>query len=373
MKIAYLSTFYPFRGGIAQFNASVFRELEKLGHDVRAYTFTTQYPKAFFPGETQFVTNIDNVDSIPSERILNSVNPLTYINSAKIIKKFEPDLLIMKFWMPFFGPSLGYVAGNQSKKTKVITILDNVKPHEPKFFDKAFAKYFLKRNNGFVVMSDKVGEDLNSFLPNAKYVNLPHPLYNHFGKIVSVNEARQKLNINPDKKTLLFFGFIREYKGLDILIKAMNLLDNSYQLVIAGEIYGNFEKYDSLISENKNASNIHKHVRYITDDEVSNYFSASDVCILPYKSATQSGITGISYYFELPMIATNVGGLSEIIIHEKTGLIVENPSETLLAAGIEKYFAEKKMDVFVQNIRNLKMDLSWDKFTSELISFSKNL
>ncbi len=373
MRIAYLSTFYPFRGGIAQFNASVLREFQKAGHTADAYTFTTQYPNFLFPGETQFVKDGDIVDKIDAKRILNTANPLTWPGAATKIKKTEPDLLIMKYWMSYFGPSLGYVAGRMSKNTKVITILDNVIPHEKKFFDAPFTRYFLKRNTGFVAMSDKVKNDLLYYLPEAKVSLLPHPLYDHFGEIADKESAKKSLGLDETKKTLLFFGFIRDYKGLDLLIDAFGKLDKSYQLVIAGEVYGNFDKYDSMIADNPNKENIHKHVKYISDNEVSTYFSASDVCILPYKGATQSGITGISYHFEVPMIATDVGGLAEIIHHEKTGIIVKSPDAGLIAEGITEFFNKQETFNFKQNIRNLKKELSWKNFAEKLIDFSKTI
>ncbi len=373
MNIAYLSTFFPFRGGIAQFNASVLRELEKSGHNTSAFTFKVQYPGFLFPGETQMVQDDDIVDEIKSQRILNSAIPFNWPVAASKIKKFNPDLLIMKYWMSYFGPSLGYVAGRMSPNTKVLTILDNVIPHEKKFFDNAFTKYFLNKNHGFIAMSEKVKTDLLSFLPDAKVKLLPHPLYDHFGDIQDKTESRKKLGISEDKKTILFFGFIRDYKGLDILIEAFGNLDESYQLVIAGEVYGNFDKYDTQIDKLPNKQNVHKHVKYISDNDVRDYFSAADVCVLPYKSATQSGITGISYHFETPMIATDVGGLAEIIHHEKTGLIVKTPAADVLRQGLIDYFEAYKIDVFKNNIRNLKEELSWKKFANEILKFSKTI
>lgn len=373
MKIAYLSTFYPFRGGIAQFNASLYNALAKQGHKVDTFTFTTQYPSFLFPGETQMVKDGDNAEIINSQRILNSANPFTYPCAAKKIRKTTPDLLIMKYWMSYFGPSLGYVAGKLSKDAVVITILDNVIPHEKKFFDKAFTKYFLKRNTAFVAMSDKVKDDLLSLMPEAKCKLIPHPLYNHFGEIKDKISSREKLGINLDKKTLLFFGFIRDYKGLDLLIDAFAELDESYQLLIAGEVYGSFDKYKSQIANNQRKDDIHPHVKYISDDEVPLFFSAADLCILPYKSATQSGITGISYHFELPMIATDVGGLAEIIHHKKTGLIVERPNSTQISQTIKKFFEKEYNRDFISNIRNLKESLSWDKFALQITDFADEL
>lgn len=371
MRIAYLSTFYPFRGGIAQFNAAVYKALENLNHEVNAYTFTTQYPSFLFPGETQFVKENDNVEKIPAQRILSTVNPFSYHSAAKKIKQNPPDLLLMKYWMSFFAPSLGYVAGKIKSDTKIITILDNVIPHEKKFYDKAFTRYFLKKNTAFIAMSDKVKNDLLSFNKNARVKLVPHPLYDHFGELRNKIQSKQELGLNPDKKTILFFGFIRDYKGLDLLIDAFSRCDNSIQLLIAGEVYGSFDKYRKLIDINPRKADIHSHIKYISDVEVPLYFSAADACILPYKSATQSGITGISYHFEVPVIATDVGGLSEIVKHEKTGLIVKNATSDAIAESINDFFSTEKSEYFRNNIKELKEELSWHNFAKEIIKMAE--
>lgn len=385
MKIAFLSTFYPFRGGIAQFNASLYRAFEKE-HSVKAFTFTRQYPDFLFPGETQMVTAKDNADNIPSERILDTLNPLTYFSAASQIKEFAPDILVMKYWMSYMAPSLGTVAKrvrNQVVQTpslredrggpRIMTILDNVIPHEKRFFDEAFTKYFLRQNHGFVVMSDSVKNDLLTLAPDAKYISHPHPLYDHFGKSVDPSEAKKKLNIPVGKKVVLFFGFIRDYKGLDLLIEAMSKLNEEYVLVIAGEAYGSFDKYAQQIERLGVKDKISLHVRYISDDEVPLFFSSADVCVLPYKSATQSGITSIAYHFDLPMIATDTGGLKESIHHEKTGLIVSTPNSKLIAQAIEQYFVQNKKAEFRNEIKLLKSKLSWSSLSNAIIDFSKSL
>lgn len=373
MNISFLSTFYPFRGGIAQFNASLYRVLEKE-HNVRAYTFTTQYPNILFPGTSQFVSHDDKMaDKIPSERILSTINPITYLNTASAIKKQLPDLLIMRYWMPFFAPSLGTVAKQLKNKCKIISILDNVTPHEKRIGDTALTKYFLNNIHGFVVMSGTVEKDLLALKPHAKYISHPHPLYNHFGKKVESAEARKKLNLPVEKKIILFFGFIRDYKGLDILIDAIEHSPDDYLLVIAGEVYGSFDKYQEQIENKKLSHNINLQVRYISDSEVPLFFSAADVCVLPYKSATQSGITSIALHFELPVIATDVGGLTESIEHDKTGLIVKTPNATLIRNAIDYYFSENKKQAFSANISKLKAELSWEHFTKAMLDFSKTL
>ena len=372
MKIAFLSTFFPFRGGIAQFNALLYRALEKE-NTIKAFTFKRQYPEFLFPGETQFVTPEDKVDEIPAIRVLDSINPLTYILSARKVKEFEPDIIITKYWMTFFGPSLGYVCKKLNRKAKRISVLDNVIPHEKRFFDGFCNRYFLNNNDGFIVMSDAVLNDLISIKPEAKYLRVNHPVYDHFPALINQDEAQKQLGLDPSKKTILFFGFIRDYKGLDLLIQAMEDLDESYQLVIAGEVYGSFEKYQLLVNQSKAKNRISLFNKYIGDDDVAIYFSASDVCVLPYKSATQSGITSISNHYNLPIIATNVGGLKETIHHEKTGLIVDVADSKEIARTINHYFNHDYKSVFAQNIAIEKAENSWENFGKKLIEFSKTL
>lgn len=372
MRIAFLSTFYPYRGGIAQFNASLYRALEKE-HQVKAFTFTRQYPEILFPGKTQMVENDETADRIPSVRVLDSVNPFTYWQTARKINAFQPDLLIMKYWMSFLAPSLGTAASLVHKRTKIITVLDNVIPHEKKFFDNAFTKYFLNRNNGFVAMSDAVMHDLYTLRPQAKCLRMDHPLYNHFGKPAGREESCRQLQIEPSGKNLLFFGFIRDYKGLDLLIDAFGRLDKTYRLIIAGECYGSFDKYQAMIDASPNKENIHVFTDYIPDSKVPFFFGAADVCILPYKSATQSGITSIAYHFGIPIIATDTGGLKESISHGSTGLIVPEAKSDLISGAIKSYF-EKDMQALMKNsIARLKEKLSWETFAEGIINFSNSL
>lgn len=372
MKIAQLSTIYPFRGGIAQFNASLYRALEKK-HEVKAYTFIRQYPDFLFPGKNQYVQPNDIPDIIPSTVCLDTINPLSYLSTAKKIKEFAPDILLMKYWMSFFGPSLGTVAKKLKSKTKIISIIDNAISHEKRFFDTAFTKYFLKQNHGFIAMSQAVADDIRTLQPGAKILMKEHPIYNHFGSKINSNIARTKLNIATDKKVLLFFGFIRRYKGLDILIEAFNLLSEDYHLIIAGENYEDFTPYQQLIDKNKYKENISIFTDYIADNEVPYFFSAADVCILPYRSATQSGITYISYHFDLPIIATDVGGLKEIVLHKQTGLIVDQANADSLASGIKNYFGKYDVSNFQIHINSLKEKLSWEKFADSIIDFANSI
>lgn len=373
MRIAYLSTFYPFRGGIAQFNASLYRAFESQ-HQVAAVTFKRQYPNFLFPGQTQYVTENDKADIINSVQILDTINPISYIKTAKVINQFTPHMLIMKYWMSFFGPSLGTVAKRMAPSTKVISILDNVIPHEKRILDKTLTDYFLKYNDGFIVMSDAVKDDLLSLTKGkAKYLKIDHPLYNHFGDKINASQARISLNLHREKKTILFFGFIRDYKGLDLLIDAFSRLDDTYQLVIAGECYGSFEKYIKQIESLPNKHNIHSFNTYISDDKVPVFFSAADVCVLPYKSATQSGITAIAYHFDLPLIATDVGGLKENIFDGKTGLIAQKADSASIEKEIKNYFQNNLKGNFEKNIQVIKKEKSWLNFSNQIVQFSHSL
>jgi len=373
MKVCYLSTFHPFRGGIAQFNAALFRALSER-HEATAFNFTRQYPDMLFPGKTQYVQPGDIADAIDTTRTLDSINPLSYLRTAAAINRFSPDLLVMKFWMSFFGPALGTVAGRMKPGTKIVTVLDNVIAHEKRFFDLPFTKYFLRRNSGFIAMSSEVENDLVSLAgPDVRRIRIAHPLYDHFGKKTDSVSARKRLGVPADKKVVLFFGFIRDYKGLDLLIEAFGGLDDSYALVIAGESYGSFSKYDTIIRRSPMKDNIYVFNDYIPDTRVPDFFSAADVCVLPYRSATQSGITSIAYHFDLPVIATDVGGLAEDVGVRGTGLVVDRPTALDLAAGISKFFESGMRPTCIDQIAMVKREETWSNFAAKLTAFAETL
>lgn len=373
MKIAYLSTFYPYRGGIAQFNAQLYRELEK-DHEVKAYTFTRQYPDLLFPGKTQMVSEEDTADEIPSIRVLDTVNPASYIITANEIKKFQPDILITKFWMPYFGPSLGWVCRSLKNQGCLnISILDNVIPHEKRTGDKSMTKFYLKNNHAYIVMSDTVKNDLLTLMPKATFEFQYHPIYDHFGAKVDQDEARDVLDIPRDKKVLLFFGFIRKYKGLDLLLETLYKLDKDIVLLIGGEVYGDFNYYDGLIKKYGLEDRVYSHIRYIDDNEVPIFFSAADACILPYRDATQSGIIGISYHFDIPVIATDTGSLKEVIEPYETGLVAEEAESEYLKTQIERYFNEKMRPILEANIHRFKKDASWRALSDKIILLTDHL
>lgn len=369
MKVAFLSTFYPFRGGIAQFNANLYEAMGRE-HEVKAFTFTCQYPSFLFPGKTQYVTDQDKAKVVDSTAVLNTANPLTYFSAAKRIADWKPDIVVMKYWMSYLAPSLGTVARLLRRKgIRVVTILDNVIPHETKFFDKPFSKWFLKQNDLCVAMSDSVLADMLLLAPQVPHICQPHPLYDHFGTKMEQAEARSSLGLKQNLKTLLYFGLIRDYKGLDMLIDAFGRLPEDYQLVIAGESYGSFEKYEKQIAAlpEEKRSRILIFNRYIGDEEVPAFFSAADVCVLPYRSATQSGITAISLHFDLPLIATPVGGLPQSIGATGIGLMTSEATPEALVAAIGEYFATPS-EQWTAAIAELKGKATWENLANAIIS-----
>lgn len=374
MRIAILSCFYPYRGGISQFNACLYGELGKH-HIVKAFNFKRQYPSFLFPGKTQYVTPDDEAVPIESESLLDTADPFSYIRTLKAIRKWKPDLLIVRYWMSYFAPSLGFITRHmKGTSCKVISILDNVVPHERRFFDTPLTRYFLKGSDGHVTLCEAVANDLLRLKPDARYEVIQHPLYSHFGERKPRKEAERKLGLLPGKKNILFFGLIRDYKGLDILLEAFNGLDDSYQLIIAGEPYGPFEKYGTAISTSPLKDNIKTFLKYIKDSEVSDFFSAADVTVLPYRSATQSGISSVSYHFEVPMIVTAVGGLKETIGERGTGLVAEECSPDAIREETERYFTDPTIrERCIANIRKEKERLSWSAFCGKLISFAESL
>lgn len=372
MKIAILSPFYPFRGGMAQFSEGLFPELEK-NNEVKAYTYTTLYPDFLFPGKTQFVEEGSVGSTFEKNKVLSSVNPFSYITTANKINKYSPDFLIIPYWISFLAPALGTVVRFLDKKIKVIALVHNAIPHEKRFFDTPFAKYFLKKCDAFIVLSEAVQNDLLALVPKVKILLKPHPIYDHYKERIDRTEACVKIGVDANKKNLLFFGLIREYKGLDLLIEAMNYLDESYQLIVAGECYGDFKKYQSLIDQSPLKNNIKVFEQYIPDDKVTDFFSASDLLILPYRSATQSGVVAVAYQMELPMLATNVGGLGETIRLANVGIVTDEVSPQSVAEGIKSYFTDSKQDEYLQNIRKEKKRLSWSSFAQSVEEFMQSL
>jgi len=367
MKIVILSTAYPLRGGIAHYTGLLYKTLSR-DHNVKVITFKRQYPSIFFPGKSQHEG--DEVERIPTEILLDSINPFNWLKVGNMIRREKPELLIFKFWMPFFAPAFGTVARIARKNgiTKVLVICDNVIPHERKPGDVALTKYFFRKADFFVTMSDSVTKDLLKIKRDAKFKLLFHPVYSNFGNAVDKKEALARLGIEADK-TLLFFGFIRDYKGLDVLLEAVAILKNKidFKLIVAGEFYVDRSKYIDLIERLGIEKFVILREDFIPTSEVKYYFSAADAVVLPYKNATQSGIVQIANNFLKPVIATNVGGLGEIIKNGYNGYITEPNNPRALAEAILEFFEEKDKIDFVSNIKKELGKYSWEKFAEEII------
>jgi glycosyltransferase involved in cell wall biosynthesis len=366
MRIAILSPFYPYRGGIAQFSGRLYEALQ-TEHEVKAFSFARLYPDFLFPGKTQYEETPDASDAFRAERLLDSIEPWSYGRTAKAIAAFQPDVLIIAYWMSFFAPALSAVARRLKKKTRIVGLLHNALPHEPMFFDRPLAKVFFRQCERFVVLSEAVKNDLLALRPDANYLLRAHPIYDHYGHKLPQASAQHRLGLDPKLKTLLFFGLIRDYKGLDLLIEAMAHLDDSYQLLIAGETYGSFDKYQALLDASPARERIRHLDCYIDNQEVPTLFSAADVLVLPYKSATQSGVIPVAYHFETPVVTTDVGGLKNAVEGAQTGVVCR-PEATAIARGIDRLFAQGK-DAFVAHIQSEKKKLSWENFARDLTGF----
>jgi len=361
VKIVLVGPFPPFRGGISDLNAALADHLSKR-HEIHAINFTTQYPKVLFPGKTQFKKG-DSAQEVDSIRCLSSINPFSWRKTAYKIIDIEPDLVLFRFWLPFFAPAFSGVAKKIRKYSDatIMAICDNIIPHEERLLDTRITKRFFGFIDSFIVLSKKVENELLSFVPEAKYKYSPHPIYSIFNNTLSKEQAKAELKL-ATKKVLLFFGLIREYKGLDILINAMEKIKTEledYTLLIVGECYENENKYTDLIKKAGITDNVKCHYSFIPDNEVGKYFSATDVVVLPYKTASQSGIVQIAYHFDTPVIVSNVGGLPEIVDEGKTGYCVE-PNSNAFAKAIKAFYENDNISEMNSNISEYKSQFSWD-------------
>lgn len=372
-KVVIVGPAFPLRGGIANFNEALSREMNLKGYDTELVSFSYQYPKFLFPGKTQFAEG-KGPEDLKIHTKINSVNPANWIKTAKFITGLKPDYVIIRFWLPFMGPALGTIARKLRKKgVKVLAITDNVIPHERRTGDRWLTKYFLKRCDGFITLSKSVLEDISQFTDNQNKIMLPHPVYNIFGESVDREIGLEKLKLDPNSKYILFFGLIRGYKGLDLALKAMQdarIKELGIKLIIAGEFYDKKVKYSELLEASKDSVLLFDH--YIPQEEVKYYFAASDCVVQPYKAATQSGITQIAYNFNKPMIVTNVGGLPEIVAHEKVGYVTEL-NETAIADAVVRFYAENKKAEFEKNVKLEKEKFSWEHFIDSLADFEEGV
>lgn len=363
-KVIIIGSAYPLRGGgISTFNERLARAYMERGFEVVIYTFSLQYPSFLFPGKTQYSEEPAPKD-LNIKVTINSINPFSWYKTAKAIKKENAGLAIVRFWLPFMAPCLGKISRliRKDKKIKVIAITDNVIPHESRIGDKQLVKYFVNSVDGFVTMSRSVLTDLNKFDIHKPRAYHPHPLYDNFGDIIPKDKALEKLGLDKTCRYILFFGFIRDYKGLDLLIKAFDkekFETMKIKLLIAGEFYNNKDYYLNLIRNLNLTDNVILHTHFIPNSKVVDYFCAADLVVQPYRNATQSGVTQIAYHFDVPMVVTNVGGLSEMIPNNVVGYVVP-PEPAEIRNAIIKFFDENKSEEFKKNILTERKKFSWD-------------
>lgn len=385
---------HPLRGGLATFNQRLAKEFMLSGYNCSIYSYSLQYPSFLFPGKTQY-SDEPAPEGIAIHPVINSINPFNWVTIGNRLKKEKPDIIVVRFWIPFMGPALGTILRKVKKNrhTKIICIADNVIPHEHRLGDKQFTSYFLKSCDAFITMSEKVLNDLREFESEKPAQLVQHPLYDNFGEIIPKEIAREHLGLQAGDKIILFFGFIRKYKGLDILLEAMRILKkkkpkpfaescpqdsgsgqtSDLKLLIAGEFYEDEKPYLKLIHEAGIQDSVILKAEFIPDNEVKFYLCAADAVVQPYRNATQSGVTPLAYHFEKPMIVTNVGGLPSLVPHEKAGLVAE-PEPSALADAILRFY-QLGENYFIPHLRKEKEKYSWANLVNaiEKLAVSSNV
>ena len=367
MKIILLGPAHPYRGGLASIMETMAREWQSRGHEVRIYTFTVQYPSLLFPGKTQYVTTPAPED-LHIERVMNTVNPLNWVSLGLRLKREQPDMVVMKYWTPFMAPCFGTIAriARSNGVTKFVCQIDNVEPHEHHIIDRPCNHYYLGAVDGFVYMSEQVHGELKAYT-SAPALFSPHPMFENFGRAVERDEACRRIGLDVEQRYTLFFGLIRDYKGLDLLLRAWaKWMPEGRKLLIAGEFYASREKYISLIEELGLREKVVLHDRFIADEDVRYYFSAADALVLPYRTATQSGVTQIAYNFSLPMIVTRVGGLPEIVPDGRVGLVCEPTAESIKDA-LEQLYEGDTLQRLKDNFAQERKRFSWAAMCDKLV------
>jgi len=369
--IIIIGTAWPYRGGIAAFNERLAREFSTKGCTVIMENFKLQYPGFLFPGKSQYV-NSPAPPGLTIRRTVNSVNPLNWIRTGNRIRRQQPDLVLIRFWLPFMGPCFGTLARRikRNRNIPVIAVIDNIIPHEKRIGDRLFTRYFVKPVDAFVTMSRQVLEDTRRFDTKKPRILSPHPLYDQFGEAVPPGMAKRHLQLDPQTHYVMFFGFIREYKGLDLLLKAFAeepVKQLPVKLLVAGEFYADQKTYLDMVKQYRLEDRVVWRSEFIPDEQVRYYFSACDLVVQPYKTATQSGISQIAYHFEKPMIVTRVGGLPEIVPDGKAGYVTEkDPGE--IAGAIARFYREEKMDCFISGAREEKKKYSWTRLVENILT-----
>lgn len=360
---------------MASFNERLAYQLQSEGHTITLYSFSLQYPSFLFPGTTQYSTEAPP-PNLNIKVAINSINPFNWIKVGNKIKKAKADIVIVRYWLPFMGPCLGTILrrAKKNKHSKIICIADNIIPHEKRIADNLFTKYFVKPVDAFICMSEKVKQDIRIFDNQKPVALVPHPMYDNFGEKVETTVAREKLKIAKDDFVILFFGFIRKYKGLDIYLKALpEIVKNvpNAKLLVAGEYYGNEAEYHQLIEKLALKEHLILHTNFIANNDIKYYFGAADMVVQPYRNATQSGVTPLAYHFETPMLVTNVGGLPDMVPSEKIGLIAEPTAADLAEKTIAFY--KKGKSFFTPALIEQKKMYSWHNLTAEIMRVNKEL
>jgi glycosyltransferase involved in cell wall biosynthesis len=374
-RIIIIGPGHPLRGGLATFNQRLATEFIQSGHDCSICSFSLQYPRIFFPGKSQYAAE-PAPEGLRIQSLINSINPFNWIRTGNKLNNERSDIIVVRFWIPFMGPALGTILRivRKKKHTKIICIADNIIPHEHRPGDRTFTRYFLKSCDAFITMSEKVMTDLRLFIKNKPAQLVPHPLYDNFGSPVSKEEARKQLGLPADEKIILFFGFIRNYKGLDILLRSMadeRIKNSGVKLLIAGEYYEDEKQYSDLINQLEIRDQLILKTDFIPDSAVRYYLCAADAVIQPYRNATQSGVTPLAYHFEKPMVVTNVGGLPSLVPHEKAGLIAE-PDPISLADAILRFY-QLGENYFIPHLRTEKEKFSWSTMAGAILQLANDL
>lgn len=372
-RIVVLGPAFPYRGGIAQFADSMSRELGRRGHQVHVITFNRQYPEFLFPGKSQFErasapSDRDPAPGVRLERLLDSINPLSWLQVARRIAGDRPNVVFIQYWMPFLAPAYTVIARRLkrlSPHTNLIGIVHNVLPHERRPADATLARWFLKACDSIIVLSESVARDARKLVPQARILTLSHPVYEHFGTSGPRGSAREHLDIAADAEVMLFFGFVRAYKGLHVLLEAMPRIARARPkatLIVAGEFYEDESRYRQQIVRHGLESRVRMDNEYIPAEKVAAYFSAADVVVQPYTSATQSGVVQTAFHFERPVIVTNVGGLAEVVGDGQAGLVVPPGDSAALAAACIRFFEEDLGERLEAGVRNEKREYQWNEF-----------
>ncbi len=372
MKIVLVGPAFPYRGGIANFVAATARHLQGRGHAVTLVNFARQYPDFLFPGKTQYETS---QQMLPSFRVIDSLSPLSWVKAARLVQSLAPDLVVYNHWMPFFAPAYGTMAAilRMQRSPRQICICHNVIPHEKRPGDRLLNQFFLHQMDSHIVLSQAVEKELRRLQPNAHIRRILYPIAETFTGAVSPEEAWRKLGIPQGKTVLLFFGYVRRYKGLDILLQAFSLVvkrNPEIFLLVVGEFYEPRTQFDEIIQREDLMESVKILDRFVPNTEVGLYFSAADVVVMPYRSATQSGIIPIAYQFEKPVITTRVGGLADFVEEEKTGFLAEPENPGALAASIETFLRKRKSIPFGENIRRFRVKFSWENLAQAIETFS---